>query len=140
MTLLKWIGDHIVGWEIFLPAVLVLALAGTYLKRTSRATWVPYVVAGVWLATLVLVYHVSGIDRFWGYARRRWAIMVAVIILAGSIPLAAASTFLVARAPDRWRPRTLALCSAVAGIVTIPLTNVASGIFARILGPYLGSE
>lgn len=140
LSLLAWIQLHTAGWEIFLPLVLALALAGTPLKRSSRAAWLPYFIVAAWSVAMGLVYLASGTDRFWYFARRRWAFMVATILLAGSIPIAAAAGFLLARAPSRWRPRTQALCSALAGIVAIPLTNLASGLIGRLSEAYLPAD
>lgn len=90
-----------------------------------------------WFVAIAFIYHLSGIDRFWYFARRRWAVMVAVIVLASSIPFAAASAVLVAKTPAAWRPRTQALCSALAGILSIPLTNLVSALAAQLASPYL---
>ena len=141
MTALAWIARHSVGWDIFLPGLLLLATIGTYAKRTSRTGWLPWIVLGIWAAAFALLYIASGADRLWYFSRRRWAMtIIGGFLLPGSIPFAVSTAILFARVPSRWQPRAQALAVFVAGLLTIPLTNVASGFLMWRLAPYMGPE
>ena len=141
MTLLAWLGNHTAGWEIFVPAATLLAVVGTFAQRTSRVGWIPWIVCGTWALTFLALYVVSGVDRVWYRSRGLWAtILVVGFLLPGSIPLAASTAFLLARTPLRWQARVHAASVLLAGIITIPLTNVASGFLVQHLVSFGGDE
>ena len=135
--MLDWIARHSVGWQYFLPGLLLSAVLLTLTRRPHYRNFTPWGVLVPWIGVAVILYLAFGIDRHWYGAREYWLAMTGTLLLASGIPFGA-MTLLARRPTLQERPPIAAgVLTFGLGLVTIPLAGFVSGVIGQILIPIL---
>ena len=136
MPLLRWFTQHIAGWQVLVPVILLFVFAAASAERRQRPDWIPRLFFAAWALAVVGSYVLAGVGSFTHRDPALWAAMTGTAVVITLIPLAliqlgAHYARRVAVAGDRW------LVGGAVALCGLPLTNVASAAIADLVIPYL---
>lgn len=134
--MLQWFVDHAIGWEIFVPAVLLYATVAAVLERRGHGALVPYVFLVCWVGAMVAAYGVNHVHAMRLRNVGLWEAMSLTIVLITLIPLA--FTQIGASLVGRLRRDSLRwLVGGAIALALLPITNLVSGQIADVVLPRL---
>lgn len=135
---MNWLEHHLVGWEYFLPAVVLASVAATLVSRSPRHRFLPWALVTPWAFLVTSFYLAYGMDRFWYYARGHWGAMMIALVLATPPPFVAVASVALSEWGRALDGRCAAFYSIAFGSAMIPVTNIIASWCGDFLIPLLG--
>jgi hypothetical protein len=132
MSFATWLQNHLVGWHFLLPIVVAFVVSVALVAK-KRSAIIPWLAFSAWGAAVVSAYVSTGSHQLFNSNRLVWGAHVGTIGAVSIIPIGLAVLVLLVRRGPETMPWPRVAGALVAGLVGIPLANVA----ARTLGQWL---